>query len=112
MGSGGPSITLYQIFPFGGNRAENFIVLDLHKGQPGSSWNGDISQIKRKRKNSQTEDYTFPLGIVFLSSVNGVCFQLKNNAARMVVELEGNYILIPWEHCDLMTRRNYILCNI
>ena len=49
MRSGGPSITLYQIFPFGGNRAENFIVQDLHKGQPGSSWNGDISQIKKKK---------------------------------------------------------------
>ena len=109
MGSGGPSITLYQIFPFGGNRAENFIVLDLHKGQPGSSWNGDISQIKRK--NSQTEDYTFPLGIVSLSSVNGACFQRKNSAARMVMELEGNYILIPWENCGLM-RRKYISCNI
>ena len=27
-------LTLYQIFPFGGNRAEHFIVWDLHKGQP------------------------------------------------------------------------------
>ena len=66
MGSVGPSITLYQIFPFGGNRAENFIVLDLHKGQPGPSWNGDIYfRLKGKEKILRQKIILFPWELFF-----------------------------------------------